>query len=137
MLIRLIFAEMLAAAKVWSVWEGRVSKLVQDPAEATDAKFAEPAFALAFARIENHYFAHGGFLAEGELLLPARLARLTHVPTVIVQGRYDMVCPAVSAYDLHQALPHAQIVYTLSGHSGFEPEIVSELVKATEKFKYL
>jgi len=128
---------MFEAAKAWSVWEGAISKLVQDPPSAVQSKFGDDHFSLAFARIENHYFLNKGFFpTDGYLLEPQNIAKIRHIPTVIVQGRYDVVCPAISAYDLHKALPESEIVYTLTGHSGFETEIIKNLVKATEKFKH-
>jgi proline iminopeptidase len=130
-------AEMHKAAKIWSIWEGCISKLVQDPRDSVEDKFGADDFSLAFARIENHYFVNKGFFPrDGYLLEDANIARIQHIPTVIVQGRYDIVCPAVSAYDLHKKLPNSEIVYTHAGHSGFEVENIKELVKATEKFKH-
>jgi proline iminopeptidase len=126
--------EMIKAAVAWSVWEGRISKLVQDPPESL--KHGEEKFALAFARIENHYFTNKGFFPrDGFLLEKANLDKIRHIPTFIVQGRYDMVCPPVSAHELHKGLPHSELVYTLTGHSGMEKEIIEQLVKATEKYK--
>jgi proline iminopeptidase len=124
------------AARVWSVWEGRTSKLVQDPETSVAAKFGDDHFSLAFARIENHYFTnHGFFPRDGFLLEKENLDKIRHIPTFIVQGRYDVVCPAISAYDLHEALPSSEIVYTLTGHSAAETAIIEQLVNATEKFK--
>src|SRR5262249_7593123 len=118
------------------IWEGRTSKLVQDPWESIKEKFGADKFSLAFARIENHYFTNNAFFPrDGWLLEKENLDKIRHIPTVIVQGRYDVVCPAISAYDLHKALPHSEIVYTITGHSGFEPDIIKHLVAATEKFK--
>ena len=126
----------MSAAKAWSVWEGRVSKLVQDPPAATAAKFGDDRFSLAFARIENHYFTHGGFFPrDGYILEKANIDKIRHIPTVIVQGRYDLVCPPITAHDLHESFPESEIVYTMAGHSGFETENIKELVKATERFK--
>eukprot|EP01038_Epipyxis_sp_PR26KG_P017115 gene17115-23556_t len=128
--------EMYKAAKVWSIWEGRTSKLRQDPPEITDGKFGEDKFALAFARIENHYFTNKGFFPrDGFLLEDANIERIKHIPTFIVQGRYDVVCPPISAFELHKKLPDAEFVYTLTGHSAMEEEIKQSLVGATEKFK--
>jgi proline iminopeptidase len=129
--------EMYKAAKAWSTWEGRISRLIQEPIEnlkhSTDDQFA-----LAFARIENHYFINKGFLPrDGFLLEKDQLDKIRHIPTFIVQGRYDVVCPPISAYLLHQSLPHSQLVYTLTGHSGMEKDIIHELVKATEMYKSL
>jgi proline iminopeptidase len=127
--------EMHKAAKAWSIWEGRTSKLVQDSWESVKDKFGDDKFSLAFARIENHYFTNKGFFPrDGYLLEKERIDRIRKIPTVIVQGRYDVVCPAVTAYDLTQAMPEAQAVYTTTGHSGFEKEIISHLVAATDRF---
>ncbi len=122
------------AAKAWSVWEGRTSCLI--PNEGLVERMEADAFAEAFARIECHYFTHGGFLDEGRALLaPERIARIRKIPAVIVQGRYDVVCPMTSAWDLHRAWPEADLrVVRDAGHSAFEPGIASELVAATDRF---
>jgi proline iminopeptidase len=128
--------EMHRAALAWSLWEGRTNRLVPDPPEALATRYGDADFALAFARIENHYFLNRGFFPrDGFLLEPANLARIAHIPTVIIQGRYDVVCPAVSAVDLHRALPSAELHLTLAGHSGYEPENVARLVAATDAFR--
>ena len=127
---------MRKAAKVWSIWEGAISKLVPDPPSKVEERFGADDFSLAFARIENHYFVNKGFFPrDGYLLEENNLKKIRHIPTVIVQGRYDVVCPAVSAYDLHARLPQSELVVTLAGHSGFEVENIKELVKAADKFK--
>ena len=103
------------------------------PDEGLIAEFADPRFALAFARIENHYFRHRGWLAEGQLIAGAN--RLTDIPGVIVQGRYDVATPAVTAYDLHRAWPEAGFqVITRAGHAYSEPGITAALVAATDRF---
>jgi proline iminopeptidase len=128
---------MKRAAKAWSVWEGAISKLVQDSPDKIQAKYADDFFSLAFARIENHYFTNKAFFPrDGYLIEKENITKIEHIPMVIVQGRYDVVCPAISAYDLHKAHPKSEIVYTLTGHSGFEKEIIHHLVAATEKFKH-
>lgn len=122
----------LPAARSWSVYEGSCSTLLPNPGLVAD--FASDRVALGLARIEAHYFRHGIFLPPDFLL--ANVARLKDVPGVIVQGRYDAVCPPVSADDLHRAWPEAQ--YTVvadAGHSAFEPGVRSRLVAATEAFK--
>ncbi|HXN16592.1 MAG TPA: prolyl aminopeptidase [Usitatibacter sp.] len=122
----------LPAARSWSVYEGSCSTLLPNPALVAD--FASDRMALGLARIEAHYFCHDIFLPDNFLL--ANAARLTSVPGVIVQGRYDIVCPTVSADDLHQAWPLAEYaVVPDAGHSAFEPGIRSRLVAATESFK--
>ena len=123
----------LAAARAWSIWEARTSFLREDPNYV--AAFDDPDHALAFARIESHYFVHGGFFeVEGQLLRDAH--RLAAIPGVIVQGRYDVVCPPVSAWDLHRAWPEADFrIVPDAGHSAFEPGILHELVSATDRFR--
>ena len=88
----------LEAARAWSVWEGSTSKLEPDP--AFQEKYAGGEFALKFARIECHYFSNGGFFEPEDQLLK-NVDKIRHIPTVIVQGRYDIVCPAKSAWELH------------------------------------
>ncbi|WP_133501163.1 prolyl aminopeptidase [Cognatilysobacter terrigena] len=125
-------ATRLAAARAWSGWEGATSFLHIDPDFAASHDEAE--FALAFARIENHYFVHSGFFdADDQLLRDA--PRIAHIPGVIVHGRYDVVCPVQNAWDLHQVWPRAELVITpASGHSAFEAENIDALVTATDKF---
>ena len=99
------------------------------------AKYGGDKFADAFARIECHYFSHGGFFASDEQLIE-HVGRIRHIPCVIVQGRYDCVCPAVSAWELSRAWPEARLIINQhSGHSCFEPENQQQLVLATERFK--
>jgi proline iminopeptidase len=122
----------MPAARAWSVYEGSCSTLLASP--ETVAYFASDVVALGLARIEAHYFTHGIFLPENSLL--EEVERLRDVPAVIVQGRYDAVCPIVTADDLHRAWPQADyIVVPDAGHSAWEPGICAELVKATERFK--
>jgi proline iminopeptidase len=129
--------EQLKAAKAWSIWEGRTSKLVQDPWDNVKDRFGDAKFALPFARIENHYFTNKGFFPrDGYLIEKKQIDKIRHIPTFVVQGRYDCVCPARSAYDLSIAFPEATVKYTLTGHSSYEHEIIAELVAATERFKH-
>lgn len=122
----------LRAAVAWSQWEGATSSLLPHPERV--AETSEPRFALAFARIENHFFAHGGFLDEGQLLRDAHL--LQEIPGVIVQGRYDVVCPPRSAVDLHRAWPQSRLhIVDDAGHAATEPGIVHRLVEATDGFR--
>jgi len=122
----------MPAARSWSVYEGSCSTLLPNPALVAD--FASERVALGLARIEAHYFKHDIFLPPDFLLKEIR--RLAAVPGIIVQGRYDIVCPAVSADDLHRAWPEAEYhVVADAGHSAFEPGIRSLLVAATEAFK--
>eukprot|EP01133_Synstelium_polycarpum_P012164 gene12164-14238_t len=119
-------------ADAWTRWEMATSKLIVDP-----AKIEEGDFALAFARIECHYFVNGGFFArEGQLIADAHI--LSKIPGVIVQGRYDVVCPAKSAWELHKAWPISELkIISDSGHSVSEPGIISALVEACDKFRTL
>ncbi|TZF90747.1 prolyl aminopeptidase [Cognatilysobacter lacus] len=125
-------ATRLAAARAWSVWEGATSFLHYDP--AFTAAHDEAEFALAFARIENHYFVHAGFFDADDQLL-RDVPRMAHIPGVIVHGRYDVVCPVQNAVDLHRVWPQAELVINpASGHSAFEAENIDALVKATDRF---
>jgi proline iminopeptidase len=120
------------AARAWSTWEGATSFLHTNASYV--AKFDDPDYAAAFARIEAHYFVNRGFLDSDDQLL-RDVARIRHIPAVIVQGRYDMVCPMRSAWDLHRAWPEAQLrVVGDAGHSAFEAGITRELVAATDRF---
>ena len=122
----------MPAARSWSVYEGSCSTLLPNPALVAD--FASDRVALGLARIEAHYFANNIFLPDDSLLANAR--RLKPIPGIIVQGRYDIVCPTVSADDLHAAWPEAEyVIVPDAGHSAFEPGIRSRLVAATEGFK--
>ncbi|KAA0874621.1 prolyl aminopeptidase [Nitrincola tapanii] len=121
----------MAAAKAWSVWEGRCSTLQPNPDLA--AHFAEPHVALAMARIEAHYFVHQAFLAPDQLLKNA--ARIRHLPCTLVHGRYDLVCPLEQAHALHQVMPDAELhIIRDAGHSAFEPGITDNLIRATDAF---
>jgi proline iminopeptidase len=120
------------AARAWSVWEGTTSKLYVDPAYVEH--YGGEGFADAFARIEAHYFVHGGWLRSDSQLLDDA-SRIAHLPGVIVQGRYDVVCPAASAWELHKRWPKAKLVIVPdAGHSIKEPGILSALVQATDDF---
>jgi proline iminopeptidase len=124
----------MSAARAWSVYEGRCSTLL--PNEETLAYFSGDHVALGLARIEAHYFSHRVFLPQNALL--DNVHRLRKIPAVIVQGRYDMVCPTVTADDLHRAWPEAEyIVVPDAGHSAWEPGIRAQLVAAMERFKTL
>jgi proline iminopeptidase len=122
----------LHAARAWSMWEGATSFLYQDDAYINSS--GEDEFALAFARIECHYFVNGGFFEHDDQLL-RNVERIRRIPAVIVQGRYDVVCPIRSAWDLHRAWPEAELrVVQDAGHSAFEPGITHELLEATDRF---
>ncbi|HLL14579.1 MAG TPA: prolyl aminopeptidase [Pyrinomonadaceae bacterium] len=123
----------LEAARAWSVWEGSTSKLYPD--EDFIAHFGDPQFALAFARIECHYFMNNAFFDTDNYLIE-NVGRIRHIPAVIVQGRYDVVCPLMSAWELHRAWPEADLkIIPDSGHSALEPGTRSALVEATDRFR--
>ncbi len=120
------------AAIAWSKWEGSTSKLKKNDDMVSD--FSDDHFAYAFARIENHYFINRAFFSEDNWILN-NVGKIKHIPVIIVQGRYDMPCPPVSAYQLHKKLPKSQlIIVEEAGHSASEPGITSALVGATNHF---
>jgi proline iminopeptidase len=122
----------LEAARAWSVWEGSTSKLL--PSTRTIARFGEDDFAEAFARIECHYFVNKGFFASENQLLE-NVDRIRHIPTVIVHGRYDVVCPVISAWELHHVFPESELIIVPdAGHSMTEPGIQTALLDATDRF---
>ena len=124
-------AVQLEAAKAWSLWEGETITLLPDP--ALTSQHGSDDFALAFARIENHYFTHGGWLEEGQLLRDA--VKLKGIPGLIVHGRYDMPCPLRTAWDLAKAWPDADFhIVEGAGHAFSEPGILDRLIRATDKF---
>lgn len=118
------------AARAWSIWEGTTSKLRTDPKLVK--RFAGSKFADAFARIEAHYFVNGGFMERDDQLL-RDVKRIRKIPAVIVQGRYDVVCPMRSAWDLHRAWPEARLVVVPdAGHSMTEEGIRAALIAETD-----
>jgi proline iminopeptidase len=122
----------MPAAHAWSRYEGSCSTLLPDPDLV--AHFDDDAVALAIARIEAHYFVHNIFLPENALL--DGIDRIRQLPCAIVQGRYDVVCPILSADELHRAWPEAEyVVVADAGHSAREPGIARELVAATDRFR--
>jgi proline iminopeptidase len=124
-------AEQLKAARAWSLWEGETITLL--PNEGYSRQFGDEGFARAFARIENHYFVHGAWLDEGQLLRD--VGRLRDIPAVIVQGRYDIATPPASAWDLHRAWPEAEFLLVEgAGHAFSEPGIQAALLAATDRF---
>jgi len=121
----------MEAALAWSLWEGETITLLPEP--ETSNKFGEDDFAIAFARIENHYFVHAGWLEEGQLLRDAH--KLADIPGTIVHGRYDMPCPARYAWALHEAWPKADFhIVEAAGHALSEPGILDQLIRATDRF---
>lgn len=123
----------LSAARAWSVWEASTSKLY--PSEDLMKDMDSPHVALAMARIECHYFMNNSFFQSENQLLD-NVPKIRHIPTVIVQGRYDVVCPITSAWDLHKAFPEAEfVVVPDAGHSVSEPGISAALVDAMDKFR--
>ena len=121
----------LPAARAWSTYEGSCSTLVPSP--ETVAAFGEAGMAFGLARIETHYFIEDSFLKEERLI--ADLDRIRHLPAIIVQGRYDMICPIVTADELARAWPEAEyVIVPDAGHSALDPAIRAALVRATESF---
>ncbi|MDH6266849.1 proline iminopeptidase [Rhizobium sp. SG_E_25_P2] len=124
-------AAQIEAALAWSLWEGQTITLLPEP--DTSDKFGEDEFALAFARIENHYFVHAGWMDEGQLLRDAH--KLADIDGVIIHGRYDMPCPAKYAWALHKAWPRAEFhLIEGAGHAYSEPGILDQLIRATDRF---
>lgn len=125
-------AVQLEAARAWSIWEGTTLSLLADPTLLD--KFSVDDYALTFARIESHYFVHGGFFErDGQLL--EDVWKISHLPCIIVQGRYDVVTPLKSAWELAKAWPKAELhIVPDAGHAMTEPGIVHELVSATRRF---
>jgi proline iminopeptidase len=127
-------AAQLACARAWSQWEGATLSLLPDPRRVTE--FGADRFALAFARIECHYFQNRGFFArDGQLIAEAH--RLKGIPGVIIQGRYDVVTPMATAWDLHKAWPEAEfVVVPDAGHTATEPGIADAVIRATDRFRH-
>jgi proline iminopeptidase len=123
----------ILAARAWSRWEGATLSLLPDPDR--EARFGEDTYALAFARIESHYFVNRGFFRQDDQLL-VDAHRLRAIPGVIVQGRYDVVTPLRSAFDLHKAWPEAKFeIIPDAGHATSEPGIIDALVRAADSFR--
>jgi proline iminopeptidase len=121
----------LPAARAWSQWEGGTVTLRPDPELVDD--FGKPDYAVAFARIECHYFVNGGFFTEDQLIRD--IDRIRHIPAVIVQGRYDVCTPVATAWDLHNAWPEADFhIVDDAGHAFDEPGILHRLIEATDRF---
>ncbi len=124
----------LEAAVAWSKWEASASTLSYKP-EIINS-FSNPKFALAFAFIENHYFINKGFLEnENQLISTDNINKIRHIPTKIIQGRYDIVCPMETAWELYRNWPEAELIIApSSGHSAIEKEITHFLVSATDEY---
>ncbi|HID48585.1 MAG TPA: prolyl aminopeptidase [Chromatiales bacterium] len=117
----------MAAAKAWSIWEGRTATL--QPRQSVVDHFSDPHTALSLARIEAHYFVHQAFLEDNQILRD--IDRLQDIPATLVQGRYDIICPLQSAWELHRAWPMSELyIIPDAGHSAAEPGIVDALVRA-------
>ena len=122
----------LEAAIAWSQWEATTSNLIYK--ESLVNEFSDPKFALAFAQIENHYFVNKGFF-ENESQLLDNIHKIQHIPCSIIQGRYDIVCPAASAWEVHKRWSNSELLFAdSSGHSAFEEQIISLLIKSTDKY---
>jgi proline iminopeptidase len=123
----------LEAARAWSIWEGSTSKLFPD--KDLIERSGDPYFAAALARIECHYFVNNGFFDSDNYLIE-NVNKIRNIPGIIIQGRYDVVCPVMSAWDLHRAWPEADLkIIGDAGHSATEPGISSALVEATDRFR--
>jgi len=126
----------LRAAKAWSKWEMSTSKLYVDPLHVAEAEKDD--FANAFARIENHYFINDGWMRDGQLLEKQEIDKIRHIPCITVQGRYDVVCPATTAYALKKVWPEMTLhIVPDAGHSSREPGIAKLLVEATDSFAHI
>lgn len=124
----------LTAAERWSTWENATCRLYVN-AESI-ARGDDLHWALAFARIESHYFVNHGFFADGALLTADNIDKIRGIPTTIVQGRYDIVCPCTTAYALHKAWPEARFIMVPdAGHSAKEPGITHHLIEATDAYR--
>jgi proline iminopeptidase len=122
----------LAAARAWGRYEGNTISLLPNP--EMEEEFGQDTKALGVSRLEAHYFSNKGFFSEDQLI--RNVDRIRHLPCVIVQGRYDVICPPLSAWRLHQAWPEAEFhIIADAGHGAFEPGIATALVRATEQFK--
>jgi proline iminopeptidase len=118
-------------ARAWSLWEGETITLLHD--QGYSDQFGDEHYAIAFARIENHYFVNEGWFEEGQLIRDA--GKLKGIPGVIIQGRYDIATPAKTAWDLHRAWPEAEFIMVPdAGHAVSEPGITHHLIEATDRF---
>ncbi|HKR13904.1 MAG TPA: prolyl aminopeptidase [Pyrinomonadaceae bacterium] len=123
----------LEAARVWSLWESSALKLIPD--QKVIEEFTEPEKAIALARIECHYFINNCFFDTDNYLVE-NIDRIRHIPSVIVHGRYDIICPFMNAWELHKAWPEASLeIIANAGHAATEPGIAAALVRATDSFR--
>jgi proline iminopeptidase len=123
----------MKAARAWSMWEGSALRLLPD--QQMIDEFTEPEKAIALARIECHYFVNNCFFETDNYLLE-NVDRIRHIPSVIVHGRYDVVCPVMNAWDLHRAWPEAELnIIPDAGHAATEPGIADALIRATDSFR--
>lgn len=124
----------MAAAKAWSLWEGRCATLHAN--QSVREFFADPHVALSLARIEAHYFVNDSFLAPNQVLRDSH--RIANIPGIIVHGRYDIICPLQNAFELHRAWPKSELyVVPDAGHAATEPGIISALLRATQEVSRL
>jgi proline iminopeptidase len=123
--------ERMHAARAWSLWEARCANLVSSTNLAASLDGTKAA--LAMARIENHYFFNKSFLAERPLL--DNMHSISHIPGIIIHGRYDVICPLENAFDLHRNWPESELqIIPAAGHSAFEPALLDALIKATNRY---
>ncbi|KAI0250223.1 proline iminopeptidase [Lactifluus subvellereus] len=126
----------IRAARAWSKWEMSTSKLYIDPAQVASAEKDD--WANAFARIENHYFVNDGFMRDGQLLDKQGIDKIRHIPTIVVQGRYDVVCPPTTAWALKKVWPEITLhMVPDAGHSSREIGTTKLLIEAADKFASL
>ncbi|KAF2853374.1 proline iminopeptidase [Plenodomus tracheiphilus IPT5] len=124
------------AGVAWNKWELAISSLRPD--EAGLKKLEDPEWVLAHARLEIHYFRNGGWLEDGQLLRKESVDKIRHIPATIVQGRYDVVCPPITAWELHQAWPESKLFFVDdAGHSATEPGTKKKLVEACDEYAEL
>lgn len=130
--------EMVRCARAWSTWEMSTCKLLQDPAKVKEKMESDDGrWAVAFARIECHFFVHGGWFDYDGWIMD-NLDKIRHIPATVVHGRYDVVCPAKNAWDLHKRWPEAELhIIGNAGHSATEADIEAKLVEAADRYKEL
>ena len=124
------------ALLAWSTWETSVSHLNPTPMAEIIKDYKQTGGHRFMSLIEHHYFSNGGFFGGDDYFTSKKnYGRISHIPITIVQGRYDVLCPMTSAYDLCKVLPHSKLHMTIAGHSGFETENIAKLVEATDLYK--